>query len=99
MEPFQRFKKLNTEGNLWVYLLHLGKEGEICDEDSCRLIFEKFGWLPGNLLAKRVLYLLRRNEYIKTEKYKGKKAYRTTAKGLAELGKMKEFYKELLQKI
>ncbi|MFH1657375.1 MAG: hypothetical protein ABH919_02810 [bacterium] len=99
MEPFQRFKKLNTEGNLWVYVLSLGKEGEVREEDIARLIFEKFGFLPGSLLVKKVLYLLKKGEYIKGEKYKGKKAYRTTEKGLAEMEKMKKFYQELLQKI
>jgi len=99
MLPFERFKKLNTEGNLWVYVLSLGKEKEICDEEAGRLIFERFGFLPGNLLIKRVLYCLKRQGYIKTEKFKGKKAYKTTERGFEELGKMKNFCQELLQKI
>ena len=99
MLPFQRFKKLNTEGNLWIYILILGKEEEICDEDVRRLIFEKFGFLPGNLLASRVLYRLRRQGYIKTERYKGKKAYSTTKNGEEELEKMKSFCQDLLEKI
>ena len=99
MLPFQRFKKLNTEGNLWIYILILGKEEEICDEDARRLIFEKFGFLPGNLLVKKVLYRLRRQGYIKTEKYKGKKAYSTTKEGIAELEKTRNFFQELLQKV
>ncbi len=99
MEPFQRFKKSNTEGNLWIYVLSLAKETEICDEDVSRLIFEKFGFLPSGLLVKRVLFLLRRGEYIKTEKYQGKKAYSTTEKGIAELESTKEFYQDLLQKV
>lgn len=99
MLPFERFQKLNTEGNLWVYVLSLGKEQVICDEDLRRLIFEKFGFLPGNLLLKSVLYRLRRQGYIKTEKYKGKKAYSTTEQGKAELEKMRNFCQELLQRI
>lgn len=99
MEPFERFKKLNTEGNLWVYVLSLGKEDVICDEDVRRLIFEKFGFLPGNLLIKSVLYRLRRKGYIKTERYKGKKAFKTTQMGGKELEKMRNFCQELLQKI
>jgi len=98
MKPFERFKKLNTEGNLWIYILSLGKEGEVCDKNVRRLIFEKFGFLPGNLLIKRVLYRLRRQKYIKTEKYKGERAYKTTERGIAELEKMREFYQELLEK-
>ncbi|MCK4474183.1 hypothetical protein KAU40_02890 [Candidatus Parcubacteria bacterium] len=99
MLPFERFKKLNTEGNLWIYVLSLGKEEEICDEDVRRLIFEKFGFLPGNLLVKRILYRLRRQGYIKTERYKGKKAYSTTKEGIAELEKTKNFCQKLLQKV
>jgi len=99
MEPFKRFKNLNTEGNLWIYILSLGKEEEICDEDVRRLIFEKFEFLSGNLLLKSVLYRLRRQGYIKTEKYKGKRAYKTTEEGKKELEKTRNFCQELLQKI
>lgn len=84
---------------MWIYVLALGKEEEICDEEVRKLIFEKFGFLPGNLLIKTVLYRLRRQEYIKTEKFKGKKAYKTTEKGIGELGKMKIFSQELLKKV
>lgn len=99
MQPFERFKNLNTEGNLWVYVLVLGKEEEMCDEDARKLIFEKFGFLPGAFALKSVLYRLRRKGYIKTERYKGKKAYRTTSEGLKELQKMQNFCQDLLQKI
>ena len=99
MEPFERFKRLNTEGNLWIYILSLGKEEEICDRDVRRLIFEKFGFLPNVFLVKRVLYRLKRNEYIKIGKYKGKRAYKTTEKGLKELEEMKRFCHKLLQKV
>lgn len=99
MQPFERFKKTNTGGNLWIYVLALGKEGEVCDEDVKRIAFEKFGFLPGSLLVGRVLYSLRRQGYIKTEKYKGKKAYSTTEKGAAELEQIRNFCQDLLQKI
>jgi DNA-binding PadR family transcriptional regulator len=99
MLPFERFKKLNTEGNLWIYVLALGKEEGACDDEVRRLIFEKFGFLPENILLKSVLYRLRRQGYIETEKYKGKRAYKTSQKGFAELEKMRSFCQELLQKI
>lgn len=91
MEPFERFKKTNTEGNLWIYILSLGKEREIANDEVRRLIFEKFGFLPGRILTPRVLYRLERQGYIKKEKYQGKRAFRTTKKGIAELKKMKTF--------
>lgn len=99
MEPFQRFKNLNTDGNLWIYVLALGKDGEVQDGDVARLVFEKYGFLPGNLLVKSVLFRLRGQGYIKTDKLKGKRSYITTAKGAKELEKMIGFYKDLLQKI
>ena len=98
MQPFERFKKLNTEENLWFYVLSLGKE-VTCDEDVRRLIFEKFEFLPSDLILKTVLFRLRRKNYISSEKYKGKRAYKTTEKGIAELEKTRDFYQELLQKI
>jgi hypothetical protein len=98
MEPFERFKKLNTEGNLWIYILSLGKE-VACEEDVNKLIFEKFGFLPGAILTKSVSFRLKRKGYIRSGKYKGKRAFVRTEKGEKELEKMKEFCKELLQKI
>ncbi|UZE92986.1 MAG: PadR family transcriptional regulator [Candidatus Nealsonbacteria bacterium] len=99
MLPFERFKKSNTENNLWIYILTLGKEKEITNEEIRSLIFEKFGFLPGKLLTKRVLYLLRTQGYIKKERFKGKPAFSTTKKGIRELEKMKSFSQELLEKL
>jgi DNA-binding PadR family transcriptional regulator len=99
MEPFERFKKLNTEGNLWIYILSLGKEREVPNDEVGRLIFENFGFLPGNFLIRRVLFRLRRQEYISSEKFMGKRAFKTTKKGREELEKMKKFCQELLEKI
>jgi hypothetical protein len=98
MEPFERFKKLNTEGNLWIYILSLGKE-VTREDDVGKLIFEKFNFLPGAILTKSVLFRLKRKGYIRSEKYKGKRAFIRTEKEEKELEKMKEFCKELLQKI
>jgi DNA-binding PadR family transcriptional regulator len=99
MQPFERFKKLNTEGNLWIYVLALGKEGVICDDEVRKSVFERFGFLPENLLVKSVLYRLKRQGFIKTERYKGKKAFKTTEKGIKEMEAMREFCQGLLQKI
>jgi len=98
MEPFERFQKANTQDNLWIYILAIGKNAEIPNEDIRRLIFEKFEFLPGQILTARVLYRLMQDEYIQKEKFQGKKAYKTTGKGLAELEKMKEFMQELAEK-
>jgi len=99
MQPFERFKKSNTENNLWIYILSLGREREIPNSEVRKFVFEKFGFLPGKLLVSSVLYRLKRQGYVQKEKYKGKPAFSTTKKGIAELEKMKKFSQELLEKI
>jgi len=99
MEPIKRFNNSITEGNLWIYVLALAKEVEIKEEDINRLIFEKFGFLPNTLMIKTVLFRLRKDDYITKEKLAGKKAYKTSEKGIDELGKMREKCQDLLQKI
>lgn len=99
MQPFQRFKKSNTKNNLWMYILSLAKEQKICNEDIRGLIFEKFGFLPSVFSIIKVLYRLKSQNYIINERYKSKKAYKTTNKGLTELEKMKNFSQKLLKKL
>jgi DNA-binding PadR family transcriptional regulator len=99
MEPLNRFVSTVTEGNLWIYILSLGMEREIQDKEVSGIVFEKFGFLPSELLIKTVLFRLRSQGYVKNERYKGEKAYSTTDKGKEELRKMKKFCEELLQKL
>ncbi len=99
MEPLNRFIETVTGGNLWIYILSLGIEREIQEKEVSGLIFDKFGFLPSELLIKTVLFRLRSQGYVKGEKYKGEKAFSTTDKGKEELRKMKKFTEELLQKL
>ena len=99
MLPYERFKRLSTEGNLWIYVLALGKEDVVCEEDIRKLIFEKFGFLPGAILLKTVLYRLKRRGYIESERYKGKRAYRTTEEGKKEMEKTVKFCQKLIDRI
>jgi DNA-binding transcriptional regulator PaaX len=77
MEPLNRFVSTITEGNLWIYILSLGIEKEIQNKEVSGLIFDKFGFLPSELLIKTVLFRLRSQGYIKNEKFKGEKAFIT----------------------
>ncbi|MDD4073962.1 MAG: hypothetical protein PHU17_00275 [Candidatus Pacebacteria bacterium] len=99
MEPIKRFTSSISEGNLWIYILSLAKEVEIQEESISRLIFEKFGFLPNELMIKTVLFRLKKDGYISKEKLAGKKSYKTTEKGLKELDLMKSKCQDLLQKI
>ncbi|HNY35703.1 MAG TPA: hypothetical protein PLD14_03125 [Candidatus Pacearchaeota archaeon] len=99
MEPNKRFINSVTEGNLWTFILSLGKEVEVKEEDVSRLIFEKFGFLPNELMVKSVLFRLKSDKYVSRERNAGKKAYKTTEKGLKELEAMKAYSSNLIQKL
>jgi len=99
MEPIKRLINANTEGNLWMYVISLAKDKEVQEDEVSRLIFEKFGFLPSDLLVASVLFRLKREGYVSKERLKGKKSYKATEKGLQELGKMKDFHQNLLQRI
>ena len=99
MLPIDRFKKTNTEGNLWIYILSLGKGQEVVSDQLPGLIFEKFGFLPGGILTSLVLLRLKRQGLVTSERNAGKKAYKTTQKGSDELQKAREFCQDLLEKI
>lgn len=99
MEPIKRFVSSLTDGNLWTYILSLGKEVEVQDKDVAKLVFEKFGFLPNNLMVITVLFRLRSDGYISKEKFKGERAYKATGKGIKELEAAKNVFQNFLQKI
>jgi DNA-binding PadR family transcriptional regulator len=99
MEPNKRLINAITEGNLWIYILSLGKEGEVQERELPRLIFERFGFLPSQLILKTVLFRLKGDKYISKEKLAGEPAYKTTEKGMKELEAMRSYCSNLLQKL
>ena len=99
MNPIDRFKKTNKEGNLWIYIILLGKGQEAVTDQVPALIFEKFGFLPNGILCSAVLFRLKRGGFISNERVAGKGAYITTLKGSDELQKMKNFAREFIDKI
>ena len=99
MEPIKRFISSVTEGNLWTYVLSLGKEKEVQESEVSRLIFEKFGFLPNDLMVKSVLFRLKNDGYVSREKLASKKAFKITEKGLKELEAMKSYSANLIQKL
>jgi DNA-binding PadR family transcriptional regulator len=99
MEPIKRFITSVTEGNLWIYILSLGKEQEVQESEVSRLIFEKFGFLPNDLMIKSVLFRLKNDGYVSREKLASKKAFKIAEKGSKELEAMKGFSSNLIQKL
>jgi len=99
MEPIKRFNDSVTNGNLWVYILSLGKDKEIQNNEVTRLIFEKFGFLPNEFMVRTVLFRLKNDGYVSREKFKGEKAFKITEKGQKELQAMKDLSANLIQKL
>lgn len=99
MQPIERFKKTNTEGNIWMYILSLARDGEVKNDDVQHLVFEKFGFLPNNLLVRRVIFRLKQQGFASNERNQGKPAYRATKAGLGQLDQMRAFCQQLLDKI
>jgi len=99
MLPSERLKKLNTKGNLWVYILLLLKERGIYGWEVQSLVDKKFNFRPGLITPYRVLYRLERQGFVKSKTKERRRIYRITKKGEEELEKAKDFYKQLLKKI
>jgi DNA-binding transcriptional regulator PaaX len=99
MEPIKRYTDSVTNNNLWVYILSLGKEKEVPEGEVSRMIFEKFGFLPNDLMVKTVIFRLKKDGYASKERFQSQSAYKATDKGIKELEKMKSISGDLIQKL
>lgn len=99
MLPFERLKKLNTKENLWLYILLLLKEKPRYGWEIPKIIEEKFHFRPGRITPYRVFYRLEKDGFVKSEFEERKRIYKITKKGLLELEKAKNFYREILKEL
>lgn len=103
MLPIQRLKKSNTIDNLWIYVLTLIKEAPknepIYAWQIRSAVKKKFGFLPGEITAYRVLYRLEKDGFVKSQQAEIKRFYKITDKGVKELDNAVKFYKETLDLI
>ncbi|MBZ9569889.1 PadR family transcriptional regulator [Patescibacteria group bacterium] len=99
MLPVERLQKLNTKGNLWIYILSLLKKREIYGWEIRSLVDKKFNFKPGLITPYRVLYRLEKGGFVKSKMRERRRIYEITEKGKEELKKAKKFYQELLKKI
>jgi DNA-binding transcriptional regulator PaaX len=98
MEPLERLKSSTTAGNLWIYILLLGKDREIISDKLPEIIYEKFGFLPNSVLTMAVLFRLKAEGYVTQERFQSQSAFKTAPKGLEELVKAKEYTSALLER-
>jgi len=99
MLPFERLRKLNTTGNLWIYILSLLKDKESYAWEIRSQIEKNFNFKPGLITPYRVLYRLEKDGFVKSKMEERKRYYQITQKGKEELEKAKNFYREILTKI
>lgn len=99
MKPAERLVKLNTKGNLWIYILSLLKKNRLYGWEIQSLIEKKFNFKPGKITPYRVLYRLESQGFVKSEIKERRRIYQITPKGKEELEKAKEFYQEILTRI
>lgn len=97
--PIKRFKDTIRKKNLWVYIVYLAKDKEVLKDEVRRLLLEEFDFLPSTLRTRKVLFRLEQDGYISKERYKSKKAYKATEKGIKELEEMISYTEEIVNKL
>ena len=98
--PVNRLKEKTTRENLWLYILSILEETDAYGYELREDVAKKFGFKPGNVTAYRVLYSLKRNNFVETFEKKvnsrKRKYYKITKKGKQELKRGKEFLRKIL---
>ena len=95
--PFQRLEKLNTKECLWLYVLRI-----LCDKPLHAYVLrneikKKYGFLPGTVTAYKVLYLLKKDGFVRKTRKGRAVVYTITSKGKKELQRAVDFYKERIK--
>jgi len=100
VSPFLRFRNSMTNDNLWVYILTLLKDGNLYAYEIRNKVVKRFHFSPGNMTAYIVLKKLQAGGYVrKASSSKGggpeRTYYAVTKKGLDELKKAADFYRQM----
>lgn len=98
MLPLQRLKKLNTTGNLWLYILALLDKQPRYGWEIPTLIEQIFGFRPGKITPYRVFYRLETDGFVKSKMENRRRIYEITKIGKNELENARIFYRDLLKK-
>ncbi len=85
MRPLDHLKESVQTGNLWRYILKLLNKKSYYGFEIRKEIKNKFGFWVGNVTSYKVLYLLEKGGYVKSEKKGREIYYRITGKGRREL--------------
>lgn len=101
--PSKRLEEKLTKENLWLYILALLKDKDMYGYELRAAIKSRFGFMPGNVTAYRVLYALKRRGMVSTldKQVDGRtrRYYTLTKSGKEELEKGKAVLKKILSKL
>lgn len=97
--PLKRLEKLNTQENLWIYILRI-----LTDKPKHAYVIrgeigERFGFMPGTMTAYKVLYLLSKDGLVKKAQDGRKVVYSITPEGRKALEGGIEFYKRMVERL
>jgi len=94
-KPVERLKKKVQKENLWFFILSLLGTKELYGNEIRELIKKEFGFFSGNVTAYKVLYIMKRGNYVTRFAKNGRKYYKITPKGKEQLKSARKFLKEI----
>jgi DNA-binding PadR family transcriptional regulator len=92
--PFSKLALNNTSDCLWPYILRILRDEPMHAYVLRGEVERRFGFLPGNVTAYRVLYALKKKGYVDKTKDGMKQVYSITPKGKKLLREAVRFYRE-----
>lgn len=92
VSPVERLVSLNTNDCLWIYVLRILSDGKMHAYALRKMIEERFGFRPGTVTAYKVLYLLKKDGYVKSRKDGRITNYEITSEGKKILQEARNFY-------
>jgi len=94
-KPLKRLADLNTKECLWIYILRILKDGPVHAYILREEVNKRYGFMPGNVTAYRVLYSLKADGLVSKKSDGRKEVYTITPKGNEILKKGIHFYENL----
>jgi DNA-binding PadR family transcriptional regulator len=94
-KPLRRLADLNTKECLWIYILRILKDGPVHAYVLREEVSKRYGFMPGNVTAYRVLYSLKADGLVNKKSDGRKEVYTITPKGSEILKKGIHFYENL----
>lgn len=99
MQPLKRLEKVNTIDNLWLYIIYtLDKKPQhayILHEE----IQKQFKFKVGKITTYKVLYRLKMQGYVTSEKGRRKTIYKVTENGKKALKEAIILYKKQIKRL